>query len=416
MFKKIVSNLSFSPSLIGQIGFYAKRLRKEELSRRLGLIFTVLALVVQSLVVFQPSESANAASGNDFIYGGVQSLDDFIRPYDKNTNNLKDILTYFGITREELANAKYSTWTAGDTLSWGYQSKFSYEQGERKVPITNSSDAVVTTVYGRPNSLFNGKNARVSGWVGHSSKIGWFAVMKACGNLVTNIIPPAPPKKCAYNATILANNSRCKPCPGKDTLWAEDPTCNAVIVRKKSAVNISQGAVNATTLQSKANDTIKYTLTIENKGLNTDKVPVVEDLGDVLEYATLLDNGGGVFSNTDKTLTWPPITLGPGEKQTRVFAVRLLSSIPSTAQGASDPTSYDCVMTNVFGNQLDIKVSCPTEKIVEVVTKELPTTGPTENLLFGGILLSVVAYFYARSRQLRKELRLIRVHVNTGTL
>lgn len=53
MFRKIVSQLSFSPALVGQLSFYAKRLRKEQATRRLGLVFVAMALVVQSLVVFQ---------------------------------------------------------------------------------------------------------------------------------------------------------------------------------------------------------------------------------------------------------------------------------------------------------------------------------------------------------------------------
>jgi len=65
MFRKIVSNLTFSPALVGQLGFYAKRLRKEEATRRVGLIFTALALVVQGFAVFTPPESANAASGHN---------------------------------------------------------------------------------------------------------------------------------------------------------------------------------------------------------------------------------------------------------------------------------------------------------------------------------------------------------------
>ena len=62
MFRNIVSNLPFSPALVGQLGFYAKRLRKEEATRRLGLIFTVLALVVQSFAVFQAPEPVNATT------------------------------------------------------------------------------------------------------------------------------------------------------------------------------------------------------------------------------------------------------------------------------------------------------------------------------------------------------------------
>ncbi len=61
MFRKLVSNLAFSPALVGQLGFYAKRLRKEEATRRAGLVFVALALVVQSFSVFSPPESATVS-------------------------------------------------------------------------------------------------------------------------------------------------------------------------------------------------------------------------------------------------------------------------------------------------------------------------------------------------------------------
>ena len=62
MFKKIVSHLAFSPSLIQELGFYAKRLHKEEITHKTDLILTALALIVQSFAVFQPPEYANAAT------------------------------------------------------------------------------------------------------------------------------------------------------------------------------------------------------------------------------------------------------------------------------------------------------------------------------------------------------------------
>jgi len=81
MFKKIVSNLSFSPALIGQLSFYAKRLKNEEVTRRTAVVFMILAIIVQSMAVFQPPESANASSANDLITGGLHgSLNNFIVP------------------------------------------------------------------------------------------------------------------------------------------------------------------------------------------------------------------------------------------------------------------------------------------------------------------------------------------------
>lgn len=422
MFRKIVSSLSFSPALIGQLGFYAKRLRKEEATRRLGLIFLVLALIVQSLVVFQPSESANAANQNDFVAGGLglgshRSLNNFLSPYDANVDHLKDIMNYMGISRQEIASATFTSWTAGNKYSWGFNPRFSYAQGERQVTITDPNGAALTSIYARPNKLFGGANAQIWGWVGHSDKVGWFAIMQACGNLVTDIIPPPPPPPmCIVNTQILASNKDCRPCPGNTSLWINDKSCIPNIVKTKTGINISQGSVDTASVIAQASDQIRYTLTIENTGLNTTTAKLEDHLADVLEYATLVDNGGGTFDNTTKVLSWPDVQLAPHEKQVRTFLIRVVDVIPATAQGASDPTSYDCIMTNVFGNEVETRVNCPSPKVIEKVVTQLPTTGPTENMIFAGVALAIVTYFYARTRQVKKEVRLIRRSVNTGTI
>jgi len=263
MFKKIISNLSFSPALVGQLGFYAKRLRKEDATRRLALIFVVLALIVQSLAVFQPAESANAS-------------------------NLSDTVT--------------------DDL--------------------------------------------------------------------------------------------------------ESP----LIVKTKTSANLSQGFIDASKVTAKAGDQISYTIKIENTGLNSTSSRLEDNLLDVLEYATLIDNGGGLLDKTTGILSWPDIKLEPKDIQTRTIVVKLLDSIPITAQGSSNFTSFDCTITNTFGNSIDIKVDCPAPKIVEQIATELPKTGPTENILFACIILAIAAYFYARTRQLEKEIHIIRNNFNAGTI
>jgi hypothetical protein len=159
MFRKIISNISFSPALVGQLGFYAKRLRKEETTRRLGLIFVALALVIQALAVFQPPESANASNQNDFVAGGLgygakKSINNFLAPYDANNNNLRDVMDYTGITRQEIASATYGSWLTGETLSWGFQPRFSAAQGENVVSVTGPSGNTITTASARPNKLF----------------------------------------------------------------------------------------------------------------------------------------------------------------------------------------------------------------------------------------------------------------------
>ena len=122
MFRKLVSNLAFSPALVGQLGFYAKRLRKEESVRRLGLIFTAFALVVQFFAVFQAPEPATAADATDMVYGGVWSKQALLSTYDSNVNNIRDLYDTVGISRSDIDqagnNLEYHRSNEG-LYSWG---------------------------------------------------------------------------------------------------------------------------------------------------------------------------------------------------------------------------------------------------------------------------------------------------------
>lgn len=517
MFKKIVSQLSFSPALVGQLSFYAKRLRKEEATRRLGLVFVVLALIVQSLVVFQPPESANAANPSDMIIGGLgigsaRSFNKFLGPYDRNERHLKDIYNYFGITREEITATKYSTFIVGHKLSWGYANK----TGAQTFHITNGSGRVVQDLYVRDLSIVNGTKTKIYAYVGYSQKAGWFAIMQACGNLVTDTYPTPPPpppapanivaSKTAVNVTqgnidatkttarindkvtfslnlknsggtakavdlsddltdvlkfskltdagggtfAAATNTLSWPSvtlgagasvtktfsvqmnPSLETTKTSCVFTNVFsgksvtvpvgctlpppnVVLSKTATNTSQGNIDATSVTAHESDHITFTLTAENKGGSPKEVTFADDIGDTLEYSELIDNGGGTYDKTTRMLSWPAVNLAAGAKEIRTFSVKVLSTIPATPVGQSDGTSYNCLIENVFGTDVTIPVTCAPTKIIEHVS-ELPKTGPTENIIFAGIVLAVVTFFYFRSRQLGTEVRLIRRDINGGTI
>lgn len=397
MFRKLVSGLPFSPALVGQLGFYARRLKQEEFSRRIGLILTALALIVQSFAVFSPPESANASSNSDIVRGGVKSKDEYLDIYDSG-KDLKKILDYAGITREEISkttegtlNSKSKGTGANSWLSWGRTPQFSKALGESKHDING------TIVYARPLWRYDSTEwtkkhgSSYEALLGHSAKIGDFAILKNCGNLTTLSLPVQPAPKQA-------------------------PVLTPELTNEKSAVNLTQGSVTASTVTAKAGDRIQYTVTMTNIGTGAAKTEFKETVQDVLEYATIYDNGGGSYNDSDKSLNWGEITLGAGETTSRNFTVAVMDQIPLTARGTSNPASYDCIMTNTFGNTISINVNCEAPKAVEQVVEQLPSTGPTENIIFAGIVASVVIYFYARSKQLSTEVRLIRRDFNAGTI
>jgi len=82
MFKKIVSQLSLSPSAVSQLTFYAKRLKQERITRSFSAVAAVLIVGLQFATILAPPTASNAASPGDIIYGGVVSKDDLLNKYD----------------------------------------------------------------------------------------------------------------------------------------------------------------------------------------------------------------------------------------------------------------------------------------------------------------------------------------------
>ncbi len=393
MFRKLVANLSFSPALIHEVGFYATRLRKEETTRQLTIIFTVLALVVQSLAIFSPPESANASSEQDLIRGGVSSKDDLLIRYKTNEANIKDIYETAGITQAELERIEPSTVSSKDDLFvMGRFAQFGSEQGEVTFSYTKSNDGQIGTAYIAPLRLWDtSESAKTRGttyqaWVGQSTKAGWFAILKNCANLTTKVLPAG------------ATNSQ------------------SPIRQSISAVNLTQGSSEADRVIAHGGDRISYTITAENTGKLPQLVPLVVPLADILEYAHITDNGGATLDEESKMLTWSPVKLSASESQQRTFVVQLLDPVPATATGQSNTTSYDCIISGSFGTSSSIKIDCPSAKSVEAIGSILPTIGILGNAVFAFTIGVVVAYFYLRTRQLKKEIRIIRHNLNAGTL
>lgn len=151
MFKKIIANLPYNPSLITQVGFYADRLRQEKSIRRLSFVFIAMAMAVQSLAVISPPERSFAYSTNH-IQNGVRTRDDILRAYDNNTNGIRDIYERFYISRADIAklsstpnvtirsNDGNNYRTIGRTSLWNYSKvASSYKQREAKIDHASGS-------------------------------------------------------------------------------------------------------------------------------------------------------------------------------------------------------------------------------------------------------------------------------------
>ena len=520
MFRKIVSNLPFSPALVGQLGFYARRLRKEEATRRIGLFMTVLALIVQSFTVFVPSTSANGSDANDMcpsVTRDAAGAKKVKSCYDNNTRHYRDVLSYFGISKSELwkaldGDASYrSTGTYKNWYTFGHDPRFTGDK--------NYSGQVLGDLYARKwNHVGNIDNGQY-GWKGGTGDTG-FIILVNCGNLAlqrllkpsatcvsltaskrdiligepitltarastddgaeiaaynfaqsgpasaTNTVKTSAEsatwartlttagsykfsvsidttnnkdnitaKTCATTVTVTQKAPEHCTVPGKENLPKGDincvpdcttnpnlPGCSPEIVVNKKAINRVQDNKDATTVKANGGDIIIYTIAATNSGKTTGTVTLEDNLTDTLEYSTLTDNGGGSFDQNTKILSWGDASIKAGATTTRSFIVTVNNPVPAMAQNHGTPSSYDCIMSNIIRKDgqggINVPVTCPIAKevIEQTVVKELPSTGPGENMLFAGALLVVVSFFWARSRQLGKEVRLVRKDFSGSTI
>lgn len=266
MFRKIISNLPFSTALVEQLGVYAKKIKNEENTRKLGLFFVVLTIIVQSFILMQPPESANAS------------------------DNIID--------------------------------------------LKNSSTAL---------------------------------------------------QKNGFKLSIAATNT-------------------------------TQGFVDASNVLAAAQEQISYTITVQNPSAKSKSIEISNNISDLLEYADLIDDGGGTLNSVNGQLSWPMTTIDPSSIQTRTYTIRLFTEIPATAKNAKNSQSFDCKLTNIFGNTLDINVSCPLPKIAEQIITVFPKINQINSTLIAIIILIIAVYFYARTRQIKQEIHLIRKDMNSGTI
>lgn len=411
MFKKLLSNLPFNPSLIGQVSFYAKRMHSETSVRRLGLFFVVIAMIIQFCAVIWPSEPSLARSGNDIIPGGVTSKGEIVSWCNTNLE-IKVIFDHFGVTC-----AAIEAGTEKSVNSRGHGSEL-YSLG--RLPYGKAGETPVVigaqTFYLRYLWAWDSGASSTYKSVFGSRKDGTpFYIIYSCGNVVI-VGKPAPPPPPPPPPT---------PTPPPPTPTSPPPTTPPPppptpkvpnLEFSKRARNLTQGIEDANGTVAQPGDIIEYSLITKNTGNGTkEKYIVKENLTDVLEYASMTNFHGGELG-ANNLMAWPARNIKAGESVVNKVTVKVKSPLPLTPSPPSNPGSFDMLMTNVYGNVINIKLPPPVIKRVETTTT-LPNTGPGESLAAAFVLTTTVTYFFARSRLIAKELDIVRIdYANSGSV
>ena len=526
MFKKLLGNLPFNPSLIGQVSFYARRMKRESSVRRIGLVFMVLAMGVQLLAAASPAEATLRCSTNDIIDCGFTTKEQAVLHCLNGSLDFFEILTYYGLGCDSVNGAEdtYIYSNADNYYSLGRNpvSNPSPRNGKNWDMDTVTIPGVTQTLYVKDLQYWDSGAYSKYHVLKITKKDGTvIMIMYDCGNIVTigkysppQLPPPVSPppvvlpkaisctnlvmnvadgskiklggkvtvrgqaagqnipagqkvdmqydfvnsagKVLATNKSIgvpfqgtVANDSKTytyssdtagqytirltvkydstKTAAGSASgncvkrITIERP-CEDVkttgdlelcLVLHKAAKNTTANIANANGTTAKADDVVEYTLSVTNSGkVTVPKFVIKENMSDVLEYANITDLHGGQLDK-DNYIFWPAVDVKPSQTIQKLITVRVKNPVPATPVSTSDPGSFNLIMTNVYGDSVNINLPGSIIKQVELTTT-LPNTGPGENLAIGFTLTAVIGYFFARSRLFATELDIVRQDFSNG--
>ncbi len=560
MFKKLLSNLPFNPSLIGQVSFYAQRMHSESALRRTGLIILTMAMFLQVFSVLNPPEPTLARSGNDIIEGGFSTKQQAVQHCQQGVfSEFAQIVNYYGLDCTSIAGAQevwirstdhgnqldsMGRWAQGPTIArtgkptdeypvdingaryymrnlwaWDSSSSSSYKvlkmqnkHGQTIMIMFDCANIITigkysppppppapvapptkpnpqinkTTIPGLPQASTNvrpgdnigyrmyfnnagdgaatylfvedsipGHTTFVSQGTGGASRHGFinsvypghgkephvfwvynnfparasgyyveFTVkvnanapngQRICNTAFIRSVqtPQTPSNQICHTVKFNAPVPTVTP-PAPPAVTVNTPTPPNLVLNKK-ARNVSRNIADANNTMARGGETIQYILSVKNTGSSTAKGFVIEEtLGDVLEYADIVDLGGGAIDDK-KIVRWKPVDIKAGETVQRNLLVTIKDPIPETPVSSSHPGSFDLIMTNVYGDTVNIKLPASTLKTAEQAVTTLPNTGPGESLAAIVVIATMASYFFARSRLVAKELDIVRTEfASTG--
>lgn len=376
MFRKLLSHLSSSPSLVARLGDYAKQLKHEARLRRVGVYMLVGTLLLHIFVAAFPPRPHTTAHESNLVYGGVSSREDLLQRYQQDQASLQKILHKLGLTPQDIS---------ATNLHQDFHQQNPYRYRFARLPLPSTQDGHLKLAYDTNRYIFasplDTALSSEPALVGNTLSLGSFAILLRSGDIVVEKSPEssAPLTPAGINLSIdVVNNTR----------------------------------ENVTSVKS--GDHLTYNIIAKNTtNSNLSFTPTVY-LHDILPYGDIINTDKGTIDAKKTTITWEPTSLKPDQSIEHFFTARIHPTISASARSQANPYAHDCVITTQLATS-NLPVHCPLAKNFELFLSHLPSISPAITLPAMGGLFMIALLLYKRTRQHEEELRLIRHNINKGS-
>jgi len=144
LFKKIVSDLSFSPAMMGQLSMLANQVKKVEFTRRIGLLLIITTIFIQSATLLFPPEPMNSLPYNEMVKRGYYDINQQDCSDQNDFACIKDLSkssTAINLSQGN-SNAAASIAEAGDHISYTLNFTNNSDQAIQAEPKINIADII----------------------------------------------------------------------------------------------------------------------------------------------------------------------------------------------------------------------------------------------------------------------------------
>ncbi|MBS7346272.1 MAG: hypothetical protein KIG14_00975 [Candidatus Sacchiramonaceae bacterium] len=172
------------------------------------------------------------------------------------------------------------------------------------------------------------------------------------------------------------------------------------------ALTSTTNSSNAVTLE--ASQEVTFRLSATNEGSEPRSLAPRNNISDILEYARITNTGDGIIQEDE--IVWPEVILLPGETYEASFNATILDHIPTLGRSSVDANSYDCRLSNIFGNRIDLGIDCSSIKNVDIFTTSLPNIDVFLTTIILVVMLLILSTSAYRTNILLKQLSFIRKH------